>query len=92
MDEDTGMPPEVRVAFTAIKREYRRMVAQGMSREAIAAALRTWMRRGMEHAGEVWPAQQVEYYLKLTLCLLEVKTPDQARRLADLIRRAYECN
>ena len=89
---DEGIPPEVRVAFTAIKREYTRMVAQGMSREAIAAALRTWMHRAMEHAGAVWPAQQVEYSLHLTLCLLEVKTPDQAQRLAALVRRSYESN
>ena len=92
MDEDTGMPPEVRAAFSAIKREYTRMVAQGMSRETIAAALRTWMRRGLEHAGVVWPAPQAEYALKLTLCLLEVNTPDQAQRLADLVRRSYESN
>ena len=90
--DDTGIPPEVRAAFTAIKREYTRMVAQGMSREAIAAALRTWMHRAMAHAGVVWPAPLVEYALKLTLCLLEVSTPDQAQRLAALVRRSYECN
>jgi hypothetical protein len=89
---DEGLPPEVRVAFTAIKREYTCMVAQGMSHEAITAAIRTWMHRAMAHAGAVWPAQQVEYALKLTLCLLEVNTPDQAQRLAALVRRSYECN
>jgi hypothetical protein len=86
------MPSEVRRAFMAIKRVYERMVAQGMSREAIEAEIRTWMHRAMEHAGESMPDEQVDYYLKLTLCLLAITTPAQAKRLADLVRRSHESN
>jgi hypothetical protein len=90
--DDSGIPSEVATAFLALKRDYTRMVNQGMSREAIAAELRTWMLRGMARTGETMPHAKITHYLKLTLCLLEVQTPAQAKRLAALIRRAYECN
>ena len=90
--DDAGMPPEVRAAFVVIKRVYERMVAQGMSREAIEAAIHTWMLRGMAHAGVEMAPEQTTYYLTLTLRMLEANTPEKARRLAALLHRAYECN
>jgi hypothetical protein len=50
------------------------------------------MLRGLAHAGESMPEEQVDYYLKLTLCLLEVQTTAQAQRLAALVLRAHESN